>query len=85
MTRYRQWRQASFAVIVTALVVGLLAAAVSWGQPVILLGLAVPGMVANLVNEWVNWFGVCLTRDGALVLTRVNPAVLNASLGNHPV
>jgi hypothetical protein len=85
LARYRQWRQASLAVVAIGLVVGFFAAAANWGDPLILLGLAVTGMVAYLVNEWVNWFGVCLTRDGALMLTRVHPAFLEASRVNDPV
>ena len=85
LTRYRQWRQASLAVVGIGLVVGSLSAAANWGNPLILLGLAVLGMVAHLVNEWVNWFGVYLTRDGALVLTRVHPAFLEASRADYPV
>lgn len=79
LSRFRQWRNASLSVIVIGLVTGLSAVVADWGQPLILLGLAVAGMLSYLVNEWLNWFGVSLDRDGALLLTRVHPAFRAAS------
>lgn len=85
LTRYRQWRQASLAVVAIGLVVGFFAAALNWGDPLILLGLAIMGMVGHLVNEWVNWFGVCLTRDGALMLTRIHESFADALTAAHRI
>ncbi len=84
-TRYRQWRQASLVVVAVGLVVGVFAAAANWGNPLILLGLAITGMAAHLINEWISWFGVCLTRDGALMLTRVHPSFAEAVTTDHRV
>ncbi|SES27591.1 hypothetical protein SAMN05216199_2708 [Pedococcus cremeus] len=85
LARYRQWRQAALAVLAIGLVVGFFAAAANWGDPLILLGLAITGMVGYLVNEWVNWFGVCRTRDGALMLTRVHFSFSGALTAAHRV
>lgn len=78
--RHRDLGSASVATVVAGLLLGLVSASSDSPYAVWFLVLAVCGVVLGLVNEWVNSFGVRLTREGALVLTRVHPRFRDAVL-----
>jgi hypothetical protein len=80
---FRQHRDlglASVAAVVAGSLLGLLTSSAGGPYAVWFLGMAGCGVVLGLVNEWVNSFGVRLTSEGALVLTRVHPRFRDAVL-----
>ena len=78
--RFRTFRSAGRAAALTGLVCSVVAAGTGAAVVTVLLlaGVAVVGGVGLLVNEWVNWFGVCLSPDGKYGLTRVHPRFADA-------
>jgi hypothetical protein len=78
--RHRALGRASVVQVVVGLLVGVAMALSDSPVAVGFLAVAVGGVVLGLVNEWVNSFGVRLSPDGALVLTRVHPRFRDAVL-----
>ncbi|QGN58511.1 hypothetical protein [Nostocoides sp. HKS02] len=78
--RYRQWRRASWVLAALGITLMLGAAAVDGERALLLLAVTLVGLAWGLVNEWVNSVGIRLTREGALLMTRVHPAFREAVL-----
>jgi hypothetical protein len=78
--RHRALGRASVAQVVVGLLLGVVTSMQDSPTAVGFLVVAVGGVVLGLVNEWVNSFGVRVSPDGALVLTRVHPAFRDAVL-----
>lgn len=78
--RHRALGRASVAQVVAGLALGILTSLQDSLMAMGFLVVAVGGVVLGLVNEWVNSFGVRLSPDGALVLTRVHPRFRDAVL-----
>jgi hypothetical protein len=70
--RHRTLGRASVAQVVVGLLLGVVTSLQNSPLAVGFLAVAVGGVLLGLVNEWVNSFGVRLSPDGALVLTRVH-------------
>ena len=81
--RYRRWRRASWTLAASGVLLACGAAFAGYPTAHLLLGLTVLGLAAALVNDLVNAVGVRLSREGTLVLTRVNPAFRDAVLAQH--
>lgn len=82
--RHRDLGLTSVAAVVAGLLLGLVTFSAEGLYAVWFLGMAGCGVVLGLVNEWVNSFGVRLSPDGALVLTRVHPRFRDAVLAQTP-
>jgi hypothetical protein len=77
---YRRSRRAGQVAIVVGLALSAIAVAIGTEgpQPFMLVGIAVIGALGLLLNEWINWFGIRLSRDQGYLLTRVHPDFVDA-------
>ena len=78
--RHRKVRRAAFIAFVVGIVLAIVATIQGHDNSAILLFPSFVAMAAYAANEWVNTIGVQLTRDGGLLLTRVQPGFQEALL-----